>query len=168
MLKTAKTTKRIKTKRPPPPPPKFVPQKSSFSPSHVCWDAVLSNQAAMQHLGSWRWLRTLELVFRTLPCPPERLARWLCGGEATIWKSKANDLFALTPKDLAAVPYTLVETRCYKQVHLMLRSAVLQLALAKHGGTVAAINAAFLARRERNSKREKRRAAWRCHGAQSI
>jgi hypothetical protein len=151
----AKTTKRIKNKqKPSPPPQKFVPQKSSFSPSHVCWDAVLSNQAAMQHLGSWRWLRTLALVFRPLPCPPECLARWLCG-DATIWKSKANDLFALTAKDLSAVPYKLVETR-YKQVHLIPRSVVLHLALAKHRGTVAAINAAFLARKERNSKRKRR------------
>ena len=76
--------------------------------------------------------------------------------DGTIWKKKANELFALTAKDIAGLKYEVVESSS--------RSEVLQLALAKHGGTIAAINDAFIARKKRNAKRKKpaRRHASRC------
>ena len=45
----------------------------------------------------------------------------------------------------------------YKETHLMRRDAVLQLALAKHGGTYAAINGAFLKRARAREERRRRR-----------
>jgi hypothetical protein len=73
-----------------------------------------------------------------------------------IWKQKANDLFALTADDLSHIqidprrPYGFMS---YKQVHLMNRQDVLQLALAKHG-TFEAINATFLSRKEKRGRRK--------------
>jgi hypothetical protein len=142
------------------PPPPFAPQKTAFSASHICWTVVLSNQGAAETLGSWKWLWTLAQVFGTLPHADD-VMRWmcLCDGRPVIWKKKANELFALTPKDMM---HAQVETvygnsawgRSY-EVHLMFRADVLKLAMAKHGGTFAAINAAFLARKSRNAKRKK-------------
>jgi hypothetical protein len=142
--------------------PKFTPQKTAFVASHVCWDVILANPAAMACLGSWRWIGTLSRVFGRLP---DQMALWMDG---TIWKKKANELFALTAKDIAGLKYEVVESSSYygrdHEVHLMRRSEVLQLALAKHGGTIAAINDAFIARKKRNAKRKKpaRRHASRC------
>ena len=78
-----------------------------------------------------------------------------------IWKTKANDLFALTPRDMADVVCKVIDCgsgwRRRKEVHLMRRDTVLQLALDKHGGTYRAINDAFLKRAEARRLRNKRK-----------
>ena len=156
------TRKQPTRKQPKMKPPPFAPQKTDFKASHVCWDVVLSNQCVAETLGSWKWLRTLAQVFGTLPHADEMM-RWMClrDQRPVIWKKKANELFALTPKDLmhANLKFETVYGnnawgRSY-EVHLMFRIDVLKLALSTHGGTFAAINAAFLARKCRNAKRKK-------------
>ena len=141
--------------RPPPPPP-FVPQKTAFAPSHVCWDVIRSNQHAAAALGSWKWLSTLAQVFGRLP-DADQMAKWMCVGDRrpVIWKKKANELFALTAKDLFNVRFeTVYGSRSSYEVHLMYRSDVLKLALEKHGGSLAGVNHAFAERRKRNAKRK--------------
>lgn len=147
-----------KLKQPKPPP--FAPQKTAFSASHVSWYVILSNQGTAETLGSWKWLWTLAQVFGTLPHADEMM-RWMCFRDRRpmIWKKKANELFALTPMDLMHAQFETVYGnnawgRSY-EVHLMYRAGVLQVALSKHGGTFASINAAFLARKSRNAKRKK-------------
>jgi hypothetical protein len=148
------------------PPPPFAPQKTDFKASHICWDVVLSNQCVAETLCSWKWLRTLAQVFGTLPHADDMM-RWMClrDQRPVIWKKKANELFALTPKDLMHANlnfetvygkkhWTKTWGRRY-EVHLMFRADVLKLALSTHGGTFAAINAAFLARKSRNAKRKR-------------
>jgi hypothetical protein len=153
MPQRKQTTSR-KRKQPKPPP--FAPQKTAFSACHVSWDVILSNQGTAETLGSWRWLWTLAQVFGTLPHADEMM-RWMCFRDSrpVIWKKKANELFALTPMDLMHVKIETIYNAWGYEVHLMYRPGVLQLALAKHGGSFAAINAAFLARKSRNAKRKK-------------
>ena len=143
------------TSRKQPKPPPFAPQKTAFSPSHVSWDVVLANQVTAETLGSWKWLWTLAQVFGTLPHADEMM-RWMCSRDRrpVISKKTAGELFALTPNhymfetvyDPWAGNYIL---------YRMYRIDVLRLALSKHGGTFASINAAFIARKTRNAKRKK-------------
>jgi hypothetical protein len=162
---TVAVVRRPPANKPKKKPAPFVPQRTGFAPPRLCWDIVWANRRAAAALGSWRWLWVLPQVFGRLPFA-EPMARWLCDAAAIrIWKKKANALFALTDKELQAVPFEAVAARygAY-DVHLMQRADVLALALAKHGGTLAGVNAAFLARREardarRKRKMEKRRAA---------
>ncbi len=147
-------------KQKPKPPPPFVPQKTDFKASHVCWDVVFANQGVAETLGSWKWLWTLAQVFGTLQHADDMM-RWmcLCDRRPVISKKKANELFALTAMDLMHAQFDTVYGnnawgRSY-EVHLMYRNDVLKLPLAKNGGTFAAINAAFLARKSRNAKRKK-------------
>jgi hypothetical protein len=165
MLAPPNKRKQAKKRKQVAPVEKFAPQKTAFKASHVCWDVVLSNQHAAAVLGSWRWLGVLAQVFGC-GAAADQMALWLCGdgwgwGEGTkIWKKKANELFALTVRDLKDVPCIIVSrSNFYRgdyETHLMPSVDVLQLALVKHGGTVAGINAAFLARKARNAKRKRR------------
>ena len=135
----------------------FIPSKTLHAPSHVCWEVVLSSPCAAATLSSWKWiwmLRQVSRAFRTL-VQPDRWVLWMCQNDARpcIWKSKANDVLALTANDLKDVVFEVVcgvGRMRYKETHLMHRQALLKMALAKHGGTVARINAVFL---KRNSKK---------------
>ena len=162
------TSRKLKQPKPPP----FAPQKTAFSAPHVCWDVVLSNQGVAETLGSWKWLWTLAQVFGTLPHADEMM-RWMCARDRrpVIWKKKANELFALTPMDLMCAKFESVMGNTwgrYHEVHLMYRADVLQLALAKHGGSFAAINAAFLARKSRNAKRKKPERSHHRHDSRRV
>ena len=81
----------------------------------------------------------------------------------SIWKSKANDLLALTAKDLQDVECSVVcgtgRSR-YKETHLMHRQTLLQLALSKHGGNFCKINAVFL---KKNAAAAVRKEKNRCN-----
>ena len=77
-----------------------------------------------------------------------------------IWKKKANEIFALTAKDVDDVECRVVNGTGwmrYKETHLMKRKIVLQIALAKHGGSFDAINAAFVARKAKKLKSSSKR-----------
>ena len=136
-----------------------APKKTAFRASHVCWDVVLSNQHAAVALGSWSWLWKLGQVFGTLP-HADQMMKWMCAADSrpVIWKKKANELFALTPQDLLPLHFETVLGNSWRQsyeVHLLFRSDVLKVALEKHGGSFAGINAAFIARKCRNAKRKR-------------
>ena len=131
----------------------FRPQTTAFQPLHTCWEVVLANPAILSVLTEWRWLWLLPQVCRAFRhgLQPERCFRGMCAADVrpVIWKSKANDLFALSRAALDHVECTVVAgVGCmrYKETHLMRRDTVLQLALAKHGDSFAAINAAFVKR----------------------
>ena len=87
------------------------------------------------------------------------MMRWMCRADRRplIWKAKANELFALTAADLARTRYeTVMGLYWRREVHLLFRGDVLKLAMEKHGGAFDALNAAFLARKQRNAKRKRR------------
>lgn len=139
----------------------FKPQKTAFQPPDICWEVVLANPHTAVALAQWRWLWLLPQVCRAFHdgVQPGRWVRTMCAADSrpTIWKAKANALFALTPRDMANVKCTVVEGTGfmrYKETHLMRRDTVLELALAKHGGTYAAINSAFLKRVEAKEMRK--------------
>ena len=161
--KMGATATTVKPKRPKATPP-FRPQATAFQPPDTCWEAVLANQRALAVLAEWRWLWLLPQVCRAFRrgVQPELGVRSMCAADAgpMIWKSKANDLFALGRADLAGIEHAVVMGTGwarYKETHLMRRDAVLQLALAKHGGTYAAINGAFLKRARAREERRRRR-----------
>jgi hypothetical protein len=142
----------------------FAPKRTAFAPCHVCWDVILSNRQTAVTLDSWRWLRVLSQVFRCMPSLCDDMALAMCAQDRrpVIWKKKVNELFALTPSDLGEVCFQAVEgTKKWSklnEVHLMFRRDALRLGLKKHGGTIAAVNAAFVKRRTHNAQRKKRRA----------
>jgi len=138
----------------------FRPQTTAFQPSHTCWEVVLANPTILSVLTEWRWLWLLPQVCRAFRhgLQPERCFRGMCAADVrpVIWKSKANDLFALSRVALDNVKCTVVTgVGCmrYKETHLMRRDAVLQLALAKHGDSFAAINAAFVKRAAKKKRK---------------
>jgi hypothetical protein len=153
------------TKKPKQLPP-FHPQATAFQPPDTCWEAVLANHQPTLTvvLTEWRWLWLLPQVCRAFRrgLQPELCVRSMCAadGQPVIWKSKANDLFALSRADLAGIESVVVRGAGwmrFKETHLMRRDTVLQLALAKHGGTYAAINGAFLKRAGAKERRKKGR-----------
>ena len=104
-------------------------------------------------LSKWRWIWMLRQVcraFRDL-IQPDLWVRWQCASDLRpmIWKKKANDALALTARDLADVDFTVAAVTRYSETHLMSRMTVLEIALAKHGGTFSAINDVFLKRHAR-------------------
>ncbi len=138
----------------------FIPQKTGFTAPHLCWEIVLSSQQTSATLGKWRWIWILAQVFGTRRLPVDEMVRWMCLNDVypLIWKKKANELFALTAGDLSSIQYDVVASRHGRrsgEVHLMFRLDILNLAMEKPGGTVAAINQAFLTRRAKNSKRKR-------------
>ena len=115
-------------------------------------------------LASWRWVWTLSQVNKGFRAALMRTdwIRSMCAFDRrpTIWKKKADDLFALKPGELDGVDVEVQFGTCYmrcKETHLMYRTAVLELALAKHGGTFEGINAVFLLRRKRRESRALKR-----------
>jgi hypothetical protein len=137
----------------------FVPKKTGFVAPHLCWEIVLSSQQTSATLGKWRWIWILAQVFGTKLLPVDEMVRWMCQNDIhpQIWKKKANELFALTPGDLSSIEYDVVDSKYRRngEVHLMFRLEILKVALEKHGGTVAALNKAFLTRKIKNSKRKR-------------
>jgi hypothetical protein len=143
----------VKRRKTAPKEPSFRPQTTDFQPPCACWEVVLANPTTLSVLTEWRWLWLLPQVCRAFRhgLQPERCFRGMCAADvrSVIWKSKANDLFALSRGALANVECTVVAGvgwMRYKEVHLMRRDTVLQLALAKHGDSFAGINAAFIKR----------------------
>jgi hypothetical protein len=145
--------------------PPFVPKRTGYSPPDLCWDIILSNPNVASTLSSWRWMWTLPQVARAFALQRDLWVRWACACDAApvIWKSKANALFALTARDMAKVGYSVVFApgwSHHKEIHLMRRAPLLQLALDKHGGTCQGVNAKFLKRaaaRERRWQKEQLR-----------
>ena len=140
--------------------PSFCPKPTEFSPPHLCWDVVLSNQHTAATLSSWRWLWLLPQVCKAFALQPDSWLKWMCVADTVpkIWKTKAGAVLALTAKDLQDVNYCKVHSSGWKrrhETHLMRRDSVLELALAKHGGTHAGINAVFWKRKEAKKKRKK-------------
>ena len=139
--------------------------------SQVCWDVILMQQQTAVTLASWRWIWTLSQVNKGFRAALMRTdwIKSMCAFDKRpmIWKTKANDLFALNPSELNGIE---VEVQCgtgclrYKEVHLMYRMAVLELALSKHGGAFEGINAVFLLRRKRREsrvmKRDRQAVTW--------
>jgi len=132
--------------------------------SQACWDVILMQAKTAAALASWRWVWTLSQVnkgFRAALMQTDWI-RSMCAFDRrpTIWKKKADDLFALKPNELDGVYFEVqfgTGFMSYKQTHLMYRTAVLELALAKHGGTFEGINAVFLLwMKRRKSRAEKR------------
>ena len=139
----------------------FKPQKSSFQPPHACWEVILANPQTIATLKEWYWLWLLPQVCSAFKngVQSEHWFRLMCASdtESLIWKGKANALFALTRRDMYNMNYTAIKGKgymSYKEVHLMRRDNILELALAKHGDSFAAIKQAF---RKRLEKRKKRR-----------
>jgi hypothetical protein len=144
------------------PPPPFHPAKTTFSPPHLCWEVILTNPKTAATLSSWRWMWTLPQVCKVYRASMQmdRWINWTCVEDKTptIWKTKANELLALTVKDLEDVECRVVHGSGWKkryETHLMRRDTLLQLALAKHGGTYKGINAVFLKKKEAKKKRKK-------------
>ena len=138
--------------------PPFSPRKTGYSPPDLCWDIILSNPRAAGVLSSWRWMWTLPQVSRAFALQRDLWVRWACACDTApvIWKSKANAIFALTARDMARVGYSVVYSpgwRGHKEIHLMRRAPLLQLALDKHGGTCQGVNAKFLKRAEASRRR---------------
>ena len=135
--------------------------------ANTCWEVVLANPTILSVLTEWRWLWLLPQVCRAFRhgLQPERCFRVMCAADVrpVIWKSMANDLFALSCAALANVECTFVGWIRYKnkrkKTYLMRRDTVLQLALAKHGDSFAAINAAFVNRAAKLKKRREEGAA---------
>jgi hypothetical protein len=129
---------------------KFRPQKTTHTPSSLCWDVILSNPHAASILYSWRWIWVLRQVNHAFAAAlqPERWMQWQCANDIRpmIWKQKANDVLALTSEDLAHLECTVHRQSRYRETHLMWRKDVLGLTLAKYGGTFEGINAIFLKR----------------------
>ncbi len=139
---------------------KFCPQKTTNTPPHLCWEIILCSANVAAHLNNWGWILKLRQVSRgfNAAIQPDLWMRWQCAYDAQpmIWKKKADEVLALTIADLAHVECTV---HCgagymrYKETHLMWRNEVLNIALAKHGGTFGSINAIFLKRLMRKQKR---------------
>ena len=130
---------------------KFTPQKTTQTPPALCWEVVLAHSPTV--LSKWRWIWMLRQVcraFRDL-IQPDLWVRWQCASDLKpmIWKKKADEVLALTARDLADVEFTVKDVTRYKEVHLMSRKTALEIALAKHGGTFSGINDVFLRRRAR-------------------
>jgi len=141
---------------------KFIPAKTTHAPAPLCWEIILSNPQAAAHLAKWRWIWMLRQVSRlfNITIQPAHWMHWQCENDAlpVIWKKKADDVFALTAKDLTGVELTVSIGKgmlYWKETHLMWRKKVLALALAKHGGSLDGINAIFL-------KRKRARLVRRC------
>jgi hypothetical protein len=141
----------------------FRPSKRGYAPPGLCWDVVLASPAAAGVLSSLRWMWVLPQVARAFreALVPDQWAGWACAAEAVppLWKAKANELLALTARDMARVPRAVVVSWGvwgWHEVHLMRPALLLRLALDKHGGTCAGINAAFLKRRDARARREAR------------
>jgi hypothetical protein len=138
---------------------KFKPQKTNHTPSHICWDVILSNPLVAAQLYSWRWIWVLRQVNKTFNAAlqPDQWIRWQCANDRQpmIWKQKANDVLALTHSDLADVKCAVrsgMGTNRFKETHLMWRSEVLGLALAKYGSTFDGVNTIFLKRLSRKKR----------------
>jgi hypothetical protein len=141
---------------------KFIPAKTTRTPPALCWEIILSNPQTAAHLAKWRWMWVLRQVNRlfNVTIQPAHWMHWQCENDAlpVIWKKKADEVFALTAKDLTGVELTVSIGKgmlYWKETHLMWRKKVLALALAKHGGTLDGINAIFL-------KRKRARLVRRC------
>jgi hypothetical protein len=84
-----------------------------------------------------------------------------------ICKSQSNALFALSPKELGKLPYTVVEINAgyfSRVMHLLSRQSVLDLAFRRSGESFEEINLAFLKRKERLAKlRAERKPTKRKH-----
>jgi hypothetical protein len=148
-------------------PPPFSPIKTTLlntPQQQLCWDFILSNPATAAALSSWRWIWVLAQVNKAFRASvqADSWVKWMCVNDTkpSIWKSKANDVLALTAKDLINVHCDVVcGTGCmrYKQTHLMHRHTVLQLALTKHGGSMSKINTVFLKKADAKMERGKKR-----------
>jgi hypothetical protein len=171
MITVARASKRRKLQRKGgvAPAVAFRPRASGFSPPELCWDVVLANPQTARVLSSWRWMWTLPQVAKAFALQRDEWVRWACAGDPgpLLWKAKANEVLALTARDLARVGHTVVYSmgRYLYEVHLMRRAAALQLALDKHGGTCAGINGVFLKRRSARDRRRRRSAAQGSRGA---
>ena len=130
--------------------------------SHLYWDIILALPQTAILLSSWRWVWVLSQVNKDFRAALMRTdwIKSMCAldRKPLIWKKKANDLFALTADDMQHLE---CDVRCgtgfmrFKETHLMFRQAVLELGLAKHGGTFESINAVFLLRKQRRERRNR-------------
>jgi len=143
------------------PPPKFVPAKTDFSPPSECWDVVLgSYKTWTPALTSWKWIFTLSSVSKTFADALRPIRTYIIKTMAIlddngICKSQSNALFALSPKELSKLPYTVVEINAgyfSRVMHLLSRQSVLDLAFRRNGESFEEINSAFLKRKERLAK----------------
>ena len=155
------------------PPPKFVPAKTDFSPPSECWDVVLgSYKTWTPALTSWKWIFTLSSVSKTFADALRPIRTYIIKTMAIlddkgICKSQSNALFALSPKELSKLPYTVVEINAgyfSRVMHLLSRQSVLDLAFRRSGESFEEINLAFLKRKERLAKlRAERKPTKRKH-----
>lgn len=122
------------------------------APDDVCFEAMLNNAAAAACLRSWRWMFVLPQVCRAWRAAfnPNAWMRWACEEDPMpmIWKAKAMQLFGLARHEIDALPFRRRVYGCWrnKEVHLLERRRVLQLAMAKHGGGAATLAAALHSR----------------------
>ena len=156
-------------------PPRFVASNTGFAPPQACWDCILPTYRAwVPVLPSWKWVFVLSAVSKAFadalrPLRTE-IARIMASVNTRgICKSKANELFALTLAELKPLPFSEVALAGYSRrqprvMHLLSRSAVLELAFGKHGASFESLNAAFLARRARIKRL---REAWSENGGRS-
>jgi hypothetical protein len=148
----------------------FSPAKTHATPSYLCWEILLTNPCTAAALSSWRWIWVLTQVNHTFKASiqADSWVKWMCVSDKkpSIWKSKANDLLALTAKDLQDVECSVVcgtgRSR-YKETHLMHRQTLLQLALSKYGGTISKINAVFLKKNAAAAVRKEKKEKNRCN-----
>ena len=141
-------------------PPPFRPKQTQFCPPELCWEVILANPHTAAALASWRWVWVLPQVSKAFAVNKDSWIRWMCAAdrEPLIWKTKANAVLALTAKDMQDVSCHVAQgtgRRRRYETHLMRRDVVLKLALGKHGGTYAGINAVFLKRADAKSKRKR-------------
>ena len=134
----------------------FCPQKTAHVPQPLCWEIVLSNPQTGIVLSKWRWIWVLRQVSRAFHdvIQPDRWIHWQCANDLRpmIWKRKADEVLALTCKDLGNIKITVSKGASrYKETHLMWRKTVLELALTKHCGTFNGVNSVFLKRLARRS-----------------
>ena len=131
------------------------------------WEVVFSpcSSPTWQTLHSWRWIWTLSRVCtsfsRALFPLRTAIVNRMCDKDRkeTIWKKKAMEIFTLTDKDLKGIKFSIASSSYRREVHLMLRSSVLKVALAKHGGTFEGINKALLTRNARLDNLRTKRSA---------
>jgi len=152
--KRARQTKRV-VKNNPKPAIRTIPY------SQLHWEIILSHQQTIVTLSAWRWIWTLSQVNKAFQAALMRVdfLKAMCANDTKplIWKQKANDLFALTATQLQHIPCELHWGSGYmsfKETHLMHRSAVLELALAKHAGSFDTINTVFLRRKKQRESRK--------------
>jgi hypothetical protein len=144
---------------------KFVPAKTSVTAPPECWDIVLGSYKTWTPvLASWKWISTLSLVSKPFadalrPLRTAIIQTMALFDDRGICKSQANALFALAPKEIDPLPYSVVEIGSgwfARVMHLLPRKAVLDLAFHRHGASFERLNDAFLARKV---KKERLRAA---------